>query len=184
MRAVRPALVWGEVRLHGSSLVVVEEVRAVRLADELDRVRACTTLGGLRAVAKVGLPEAGCPVDLDSKAAAPDDEPFDWRTYDGFLAGTWPPLPTLEIERALGREGVYALEIAVGDGEIRKEESMGHGSGWRVDEHHHALLARVAAERDLGLRHDQPLIDRLARDEDWCWPEPRPDEAQAPAGGR
>ena len=106
------------------------------------------------------------------------------RTCDGFLAGTWPPLPTLEIERALGREGVYALEIAVGDGEIRKEESMGHGSGWRVDEHHHALLARVAAERDLGLRHDQPLIDRLARDEDWCWPEPRPDEAQAPAGGR
>lgn len=68
MRAVRSPLVYGYTTLHGHSTVVVEEARARRLADELDRVRACTTLGELRTVAEAGLPEAGCPVDLAALA--------------------------------------------------------------------------------------------------------------------
>lgn len=179
MRSVRPPLVYGYTELHGHSTVVVEEGRALRLADELDRVRACATLGELRALAAGGLPEAGCPVDLDAKAGAPDGEPFDWRTSEGFLAGTWPPLPTLEIERALDLYAIDQLHSG-SDGEVSKAESLRHGNGWVVDQHWHSLLVEVAAERDLGLRHDQALIDRLGWDEDWAWPQPRPDEESEP----
>lgn len=179
MRFVRPPLVWGEVRLHGHSLVVVEEGRALRLADELDRVRGCTTLGELRAAAVAGLPEAGCPADLDALADAPDNEPFDWRNSSGFLAGTWPPLPTLEIEQALDGYALDQLHSG-SEGEISKAESLRHGNGWVISEHYKGLLAEVVAERDLGLRLDQALIDRLVWDEDWAWPEPRPDREPEP----
>ncbi len=180
MRAVRPPLVYGYTTLHGHSTVVVQEGRALRLADELDRVRGCATLGELRAAARAGMQEAGCPVDLDALADAPDDQPFDWRTSPGFLAGTWPPLPTLEIEQALGGDAIDQLHSG-SDGEISKAESLRHGNGWVVSQHYNGLLAQVAADWDLGLRRDQALIDRLGWDEDWAWPEPRPDEEPDPA---
>lgn len=69
-RLVPPPLVYGYTSLHGDS-VVVDDARTVRLADELDRVRACGTLGELRTVARAGLPEAG---DLTIRAAD-DDAP-------------------------------------------------------------------------------------------------------------
>lgn len=108
---------------------MVEEGQALRLADELDRVRGCTTLGEVREAARAGLPEVGCPVDLAANSGAPDDEPFDWRTSDGFLARTWPPLPTLEIERALDSYAIDQLHSG-SDGEISKAESLRHGNGW------------------------------------------------------
>jgi len=165
------------VLLHGGGIVVADEARTRRLADELDQVCGCRTFGGLRAAARAGLPEAGCPVDLTAKAGTPDDEPFDWRTSDGFLAGRWPPRPTLEIERALNG---YARDELMREGEMSKWPSLRHGDGWRLDQHYYGLLVKVAADWDLGLQHDQPLIDRLTWDEDWAWPEPRPDEEPDP----
>lgn len=93
MRVVGRPLVWGYTCFDESGLVLVEEERAVRLGDELDRVCACTSVGQVRGLLP-GLVEGGTPLGPDGAARSDDDGPFDWTMCAGMVLGTWPPLPT------------------------------------------------------------------------------------------
>ena len=168
MQIVRPPVVYGWTPFHGTSLAVVEHDRAIRLADELDRVRSCTTLGDLRAVA-ASLTEAGCPENLTARTDEPDWTPFKWEASTGFLAGTWPPLPTAETLRCL-RPGVFdCLEATVG--EMGAVASLRHGIGMRIDEGAgEELLAAIAYADPRTVTHDRALLARLPWDEnDPAW---------------
>jgi len=63
--------------LHGATFAVVQHDRAVRLADELDPVLACATLGDLLRIAGT-LTEAGCPEDLTTRADQLDETAVGW----------------------------------------------------------------------------------------------------------
>jgi hypothetical protein len=163
---VKPPVVWGATPFHGTSLAVVELDRAVRLADELDRVRACQTLGDLRAMVGT-LTEAGCPEDLAARADEPDDTPFDWLTSAGFLAGTWPPLPTAETLKCLHPSVLWELESTVG--EVGHVPSLRHGMGFRIDAGAgDELVASIWENDPRTVTHDGPLLARLS------WPEADP----------
>jgi len=164
LRLVRPPVVWGWTPFHGTSLAVVVHDRAIRLADELDRVRACTTLGDLRRVA-ASLTEAGCPEDLTARTADPDGMPFGWETSTGFLAGTWPPLPTAETQRCLNPSVFGSLEATVD--EIGHAASLRHGMGYRIEEDAgDELVAAIRYGDPRTVTHDRALLARLSWDED------------------
>lgn len=164
MRLVRPPVVWGATPFHGSSLAVVDHDRAIRLADELDRVRACTTLGDLRRVA-AALTLAGCPENMTARATDPDATPFDWQTSSGFLTGTWPPLPTAETLRCLNPSVLGRLEATVG--EVGHAASLRHGFGYRIDEGAGGELVDAIRYNDpRTVTHDRALLARLSWDED------------------
>lgn len=167
MRLVRPPVVWGATPFHGTSLAVVDHDRAIRLADELDRVRACTTLGDLRRVA-ASLTVAGCPEDLTARTTDPDATPFDWQTSTGFLTGTWPPLPTAETLTCLNPSVLWTLEGTVG--EVGHAASLRHGMGFRIDEGAgDELVAAIRYNDPRTVTHDRALLARL------CWDEDDPD---------
>ncbi len=164
MQLVRPPVVWGATPFHGSSLAVVEHDRAVRLADELDRVRACTTLGGLRRAA-ASLTVAGCPENLTARATDPEATPFGWETSAGFLAGSWPPLPTAETLACLSPSVLWTLEATVG--EVGHAASLRHGIGYRIDEGAgDELVAAIRYNDPRTVTHDRALLARLSWDED------------------
>ena len=157
---------WGTTPFHGASLVVVEHDKAIRLADELDRVRSGTTLGGLRAVA-ASLTEAGCPEKLAARADEPDGSPFGWETSTGFLTGTWPPLPTAETLKCLRPGVLHMLESSIG--EVSEAASLRHGIGFRIDEGGgDELVAAIRTYDPRTVTHDRALLARLS------WPEEDP----------
>jgi len=164
LRLVRPPVVWGWTPFHGASLAVVDHDRAIRLADELDRVRACTSLGDLRRVA-ASLTVAGCPENLTARATEPDGTPFGWETSTGFLTGAWPPLPTAETRRCLSPGVFGSLEATVD--EIGWVPSLRHGMGFRIDEGAgDELVAAIRYNDPRTVTHDRALLARLSWDED------------------
>jgi hypothetical protein len=79
------------------------------------------------------------------------------------VAGTWPPLPTAEIERCLTpwemgevRDRCHATPTRLGQ----------HGTGWHIDAYYEDdLLDVVRADGARAVRYDAALVSRL------CWPE-------------
>lgn len=100
MRVVGRPLVWGYTCFDESGLVLVEEERAVRLGDELDRVCACTSVGQVRGLLP-GLVEGGTPLGPDGAARSDDDGPFDWTMCAGMVLGRGRRCRPAEIERSL-----------------------------------------------------------------------------------
>jgi len=111
------------------------------------------------------LTEAGCPEDLTARADEPEATPFDWETSTGFLAGTWPPLPTAETLTCLNPSVLWTLEGTVG--EVGRAASLRHGIGYRIDEGGgDELIAAIRHNDPRTVTHDRALLARLSWDED------------------
>ncbi len=137
---------------------------------KLDRIKACSTYGELRAVER-HLTHTRPPVSDDALRGLPDDEPFDWAESEDWISGAWPPLPTFEVYVRRGDwddDGLLAdlnanLTVLV-------EPSERHGDGAKIFPEDEAALVEVLVRRGYPVRRDDELLARLGWAEDYIGP--------------
>jgi hypothetical protein len=111
--------VYGVYSLH-DCFAVWDAPTARQTSDEIDAVKACGTVGALRALTPT-LTRISPPLDVDDIPDEPDDTPWCWWNEGAVCDGDWPTMPTQQtlttlpsplLEKVLAATGGYVIETS------------------------------------------------------------------------
>lgn len=159
------ALTYGHVDIPHDCFAVLPSDKAQRLADELDRVKACTTVGEALRVVPF-LKEATVPFDFDPERDDPedipgDDEPYNWEDVSEVVDGDWPSMPTAAV---LGWADPGLIDGLVARAGARRVTTTLNGDYLEIPIGREQDLLAVLADHGHTAVRDDVLIRRLGRD--------------------
>jgi hypothetical protein len=157
------ALTYGHAEIPHDCLAVLPSDKAQRLADEIDRVKACTTVGEARRLAPF-LKEVTVPFDFDpddEDDLPADDEPYDWEETSQVQDGDWPPMPTAAV---LSWADPSLLDDIVTRAGARRVTTTFNGDYLDIALAQETNLVSVLADHGHSVVRDDKLIRRLGRE--------------------
>lgn len=154
-RMARIDYVYGIYYVHGC-FAVWDEHLARQTADEIAAVKACSTLGELRALAPT-LAHVPSPVDFDDVEDEPDETPWRWQDEGSVCDGDWPEMPTQRTFSMLGKPLMEEVLAATGGSVI---ETNFNGPYADIPAAGESQLVAVLTKYGTA-RRDDALIDSL-----------------------
>lgn len=149
-------LVYGEYWMH-ESFAVLDEALAQGLANEIEAIQTCKTVGQARRLAPTleftWLP--GSDFEDDNGEPLPDDGLYDWSQTASVEDGDWPPMPD---QYALDHLAAELLNELISRAGAEVQHTTLNGSYFAVPLERETDMVSVLRSAGISVRRDDDLV--------------------------